>query len=413
MASLRNLKVIYDWYDKIQDASLNQQEEKKVQCSPFEVEKHLKSPLLEILSPLHVSAISLNSADFDRCVELARRHGVEMLFYFLLKKHYEGSNARIDEYLEQQKNAYLMAVARSMRQEAAEKDVIAKLAEADIPACIIKGNEIARTIYGDPNCRSSSDIDLLIQTGSLAEADRILSSMGFNRQDSLPLKFVTGRLHHLVYSKEGKDILLELHWDFGYPLYFNMTPDEIWKGVAGDGRQGYSLTPENMVLMLLMHHFRHGFREFKILVDILWSFYKYDKVIDWRAFAGTLRKFGMVKTTLIVLQQLDDLWDLADGRLESFTILRQQLATFPERPAKFLFRYFRMNLERKETGALDMQMSKLVLDKKANVLYSFTKIFFPKPQEIESLYPATGKWMLPVNYLRFIWWRVRGRRTEG
>ncbi|MGB5218761.1 MAG: nucleotidyltransferase family protein [Smithella sp.] len=367
--------------------------------------------MLEILSPLHASAISLSSADFDRCVELARCHGVEMLFYFLLKKHYEGSNARIDEYLEQQKNAYLMAVARSMRQEAAEKDVIAKLSQADIPACIIKGNVIARTIYGDPNCRSSSDIDLLIQTGSLAEADRILESMGFRRHDSLPLKFVKGRLHHLVYCNEGKDILLEMHWDFGYPLYFNMTPDEIWEGVTGDYRQGYSLTPENMVLMLLMHHFRHGFREFKILVDILWSFNKYDKVIDWRGFSGTLRKFGLVKTTLIVLQQLDDLWDLADGRLESFTILRQQLATLPERPAKFLFRYFKINLERKETGALDMQVSKLALDKKTNVLYAFAKIFFPKPQEIEAFYPGTGKWMLPVNYLRFILWRVkRGER---
>jgi hypothetical protein len=59
-----------------------------------------------------------------------------------------------------------------------------------------------------------------------------------------------------------------------------------------------------------------------------------------------------------------------------------------------------------------MQVSKLALDKKANVLYSFTKIFFPKPQEVEALYPTTRKWMLPVNYLRFIWWRVRGRRSE-
>jgi len=71
-----------------------------------------------------------------------------------------------------------------------------------------------------------------------------------------------------------------------------------------------------------------------------------------------------------------------------------------------------MNLEAKETGTLDMQMSKLVLDKKTNVLYSFVKIFFPKPREMEALYPGTGKWMLPVNYLRFIWWRVKRGRSE-
>jgi len=366
--------------------------------------------LTEILSPFAVSDISIGKAEFDHCVELARRHGVEMLFYARLKKHYTGLHVCIDEYLEKNYHAYLMAVARSMRQEAVENDVITALTRERIKACIIKGNTIARTIYEDLNCRSSADIDLLIPTGDLAAADRILGESGFLRHDSLPLNFVTQRLHHLVYSHEAKRVPLELHWDFGYPLYFNLTPAEIWKGVTGNDRQGYSLTPENTVIMLLMHHFRHGFRELKILVDILWSFYRYDQVIDWRDFVGTLRKYGMIKTTVIVLQQLDDLWGLADGRLESFRILRQQIDVLPEKPAKFLLRYFRMDIERKDPGALDMQMSKLVLDQKANIFYSFMKIFFPKPREIEALYPGTGKWMLPFNYLRFILWRLfRGR----
>ena len=367
----------------------------------------VQSMLTEILSPLPVSGLSIDSAAFERAAALARLHGVEMLFYARLKKHYAGLHACIDEYLEKNYNAYLMAVARSVRQEAVENDVIAALARERIKACIIKGNTIARTIYEDLNCRSSADIDLLIQTGDLTAADRIFGAMGFLRHDSLPLNFVTQRLHHLVYSNEEKRVPLELHWDFGYPLYFNMTPDEIWKGVTGNDRQGYSLTPENTVIMLLMHHFRHGFRELKILVDILWSFYRYDQVIDWQDFAGKLRKFGMVKTTFIVLQQLDDLWGLADGGLVSFKMLRQEIDALPERPAKFLLRYFRMNLDVKETGALDMQMSKLVLDKKANIFYSFMKIFFPTQQEIEALYPGTGKWMLPFNYLRFIFWRVK------
>jgi len=330
-----------------------------------------------------------------------------------LKKHYSGSHVFIDEYLEKNNKAYLMAVARSVRQEAVENEVVTALGRESIPACLIKGNMIARTIYEDPNCRSSADIDLLVRTEDLAAADKILEEMGFLRHESLPLNFVVGRLHHLVYSNEAKQIPLELHWDFGYPLYFNMTPAEIWKGVTGNDRQVYSLTPENTVIMLLMHHFRHGFRELKILVDILWSFYRYDKVINWRDFADTIRKFGMVKTTVIVLQQLDDLWELADAGLKSFKILQQQLAALPERPAKFLLRYFRMDLERNEPGTLDMQMSKLVLDKRANVFYSFMKIFFPKPREVKALYPETGKWMLPVNYIRFIVWRVKSRRLLG
>ena len=127
----------------------------------------MKSPLTEILSPFPVSEISISSAEFSRCAELARQHGVEMLFYSRLKKHYAGLSAVIDDYLKQIENSYLMAVARSMRQEAVEKDLVAKLSKVGISACIIKGNEIARTIYNDPNCRSSADIDLLIRTKDL------------------------------------------------------------------------------------------------------------------------------------------------------------------------------------------------------------------------------------------------------
>jgi hypothetical protein len=368
----------------------------------------MKSLLTEILSPFPVSEISISIAEFSRCVELARQHGVEMLFYSRLKKHYAGTNACIDDYLKKIEPSYLMAVARSMRQEALEKEIVAALSKQEIPACIIKGNEIARTLYEDPNCRSSADIDLLIKTTDLIVADRILNDNCFTSENSLPLLFCIGRLHHIPYHNTKTGYFLELHWDFGYPLYFNFTPDEIWNGVTRNNEEGYSLTPETMVIMLLTHHFRHGFRELKILTDILWSFYRYDGIINWREFTGKLRKFGMIKTTEIILNQMDDLWRLSDGPLESFKILRAQLASLPIHTPKFLLHYFKMGIENeyKMSGALDMAMAKLALDKKSKVFYSFVKVFFPRPRDIRAFYPETGNWMLPVNYLRFICWRV-------
>ena len=369
----------------------------------------MKSPLIEILSPFPVSAISINSVEFSRCAELARRHGVEMLFYSRLKKHYAGSNDCIDDYLKQIEHSYLKAVARSMRQEVVEKEIVDALGKQRIPACIIKGNEIARVLYEDPNCRSSADIDVLIRTSDLINADKILCDNGFMRHDLLPLPFWIGRLHHAVYSNAKNSCLLELHWDFGYPLYFNLTPDEIWNGVVESNTEGYSLTPETMVVLLFMHHFRHGFREFKILVDILWSFHRYDRIINWQEFTGKLKKIGLIKTTLIILDQLDSLWRLSDGRLESFNILQKQLASVPIHPSKFLLRYFKIDIEKeyKTSGTLDMEMSKLVLDKKSKVMYSFVKILFPRPQDIRGFYPGTSKLTLPLNYLRFICWRVK------
>jgi hypothetical protein len=62
--------------------------------------------------------------------------------------------------------------------------------------------------------------------------------------------------------------------------------------------------------------------------------------------------------------------------------------------------------EYESDNAMDMEMAKLVLDKKSKVLYSFVKILFPRPQDIRGLYLGTSKLTLPLNYLRFICWRV-------
>lgn len=367
----------------------------------------MKSILADILSPFPPSVISITNEEFLRCVELARIHGAEMLFYSRLRKHFVGLHAFIDDYLKLTERSYLFTVARSMRQEALEKDLLTALTKESIPACIIKGNEIARVIYEDPNCRGSADVDVLIKTTDLINADKILCENGFTRNDSLPLLFVIGRLHHISYYNAKNGCLLELHWDFGFPLYFNLTPDEIWKGMEGNETEGYSLRPGNMVIMLFTHHFRHGFREFKILVDILWCFYRYENIIDWREFAEKLKKYGLIKTTIIILDQLDALWYLSDGPLESYKILRGQLASIPIHTPKYLLRYFQMDIENKKRKALDMQMAKFVLDKKSKVLYSFVKIFFPRPQDIKALYPEAGNWMLPFNYLRFISRRLK------
>lgn len=366
----------------------------------------VKSELAAILSPQPASIITMNSENITRCAELARQYGVEMLFYNRLKKHYAGLDDAIDDYLKENEISYLRAVAISMRQEVVEKAVLHRLITEGIPACLIKGNEIARTIYEDPNCRSSADIDVLIKAADLHEADRFLFDIGFMRENQLPLAFCIGRMHHLVYRHAKNACQIELHWDFGYPLYFDLTPEKIWEGVTGNDSEGYFLTPENMVIMLLTHHFRHGFREFKILVDILWSFYRYDASIDWKVFAKILENFGLIKTTLITLDQINSFWKLNNEFLASCKILREQLDSLSIRPHKFLLRYFRMDVKRTRGRILEMEMAKLCLDRTSRILYSFLKVFFPRPQDIRAFYPEAKNWMLPLNYLRFFFWRL-------
>ena len=152
----------------------------------------MKSPLTDILSPTPAPTISLNSAEISTCVNLAQQHGLEMLLYSRLKKHYSGSNNYIDDYLNHNENRFLKNVNISMGQEAIEKEVVALLGKRGIPACIIKGNEIARTLYGDPNCRSSSDIDILIKRADIAR-----------RMAFLPVMVTDGQIHCRCFSGQA------------------------------------------------------------------------------------------------------------------------------------------------------------------------------------------------------------------
>ncbi len=367
----------------------------------------MKSVLLKILSPLHVSAISLSSEDFARCVELARRHGVEMLFYSRLQKYYAGSDVSIDNYLQQTRNAYLMAVARSLRQEATEKDVVATLGKEGIPVCIIKGNEIARIIYEDPNCRSSVDIDVLVRRGDVTKADYLLRAAGYKPEET-SLDYLMLHKQHAVYQDPKRSNVIELHWHFGIPYFFKLSSEEMWKEViiGKDGR-GH-LSPAMFLILLLIHHHNHSFSEFKILVDLLWAFNRYDQVIKWDAFAAKLKKFGLSRATLISISQIEGLWRDDVLQLKSIGKLKQSLAAMACNVQKYLISYFKFDLDRPSGLTIqDKIAGRFALDGLSTTFLSYLKTAFPPPDAIQSFYHCKNSLMLPVNYLRFILWRLK------
>jgi len=363
--------------------------------------------LTEILSPFPASALSINSADFSRCVELARRHGVEMLFYSRLQKYYAGSDVWIDNYLQQTRNAYLMAVARSLRQEATEKDVVATLGKEGIPVCIIKGNEIALIIYEDPNCRSSVDIDVLVRQGDVTKADFLLRAAGYKPEET-SLDYLMLHKQHAVYQDPAHRNMIELHWHFGIPYFFKLSSEEMWGEVmiGKDGR-GH-LSPGMFLILLLIHHHNHSFSEFKILVDLLWAFNKYNQVINWGAFASKLKKFGLTRASLISISQIEGLWQDDLLRLQSLGKLKQSLAAMDCKVPEYLTSYFKFDLDRTSGLTLRNKIAgRFALDGLSTTFLSYLKTAFPPPDAIQSFYHCKSSLMLPVNYLRFILWRLK------
>ena len=202
------------------------------------------------------------------------------------------------------------SIAHSMRQQSFQEQILAFLSQNDIPAIVLKGIELAEEVYQNPNTRVSGDIDLLIKDKDVFAAHAILLSHGFQRIDKIPLEFLKYRMHHTSYiAKEShKRMPIEMHWNFTIPDFFNLSPEEIWRSTFQDDKGNFHLQPEMNLILLIMHHHRHAFKEFRNLLDIFWAFYRYQRSINHVEFGQQLEEVGLIKATLYSLRQIQCLW---------------------------------------------------------------------------------------------------------
>ena len=387
-------------------------------------EQNHRSDISLFLRLLHPAAfptdINLNNKQLVELWFLALKHNIAMLFYSRLQSQKEQLPAEVSTFLAEKLSAFLASVARSARQEAEEQRLLSILREKGIAACVIKGSETARQIYGDPNSRSSSDIDLLVRQCDIHEVDRLLVEEGYARYDNAPLRFWLQRIHHAAYCNKISGHTVEAHWSFGIPAFFDLSSEEIWAAAEIRETGRIALLPEMQVIQALTHHHMHSFQELRSLVDLLWIFHAYADVIDWQHFAARLQKIGLIKTAQITLHQLTALWGESAGRMRAVKELEEAFTAMDCRVSKMLCAYFRppdLNLPHNRSTSemqvlkrhplLDKLMMRYSLDRYSTIWHSVLKSFIPSPMIIKALYNDRRKWMLPVLYIRFLEWRLK------
>ncbi len=367
---------------------------------------------LRLIQPLPLSEpFEIQRDDLSKIKILSLNQNMFPLIYIQLLKYqnFISPGQSINEFLEESKGLYLKSITISMQQEAVENEIIALLRNRGISSVVIKGNQIAKDIYDDPNCRISSDIDILISKEDAVKVDSILSEAGYIGEAEIPLIYCLSHIHHASYDHPGNHMLVEIHWAFGVPYFFSLGSEEIWNGMFLTDAGKQKLSPQMILIMLLVHHHSHAFRELKILVDILWTLHKYEDIIDWHAFAQRIKKIGLMKTTLITLNQIQNVWKESPDRMKSVQILHQEIKNMGCKDPKFLASYFRMDIDSDNTPNIykDKLIARFALDKRSTAFLSYFKTLFPFPEAIKELYKDKRNLSLPFNYARFIKWRVK------
>jgi hypothetical protein len=355
---------------------------------------------------MHVTSRSLSDMKHD-----AIRNNQLMLFYSQLMRFRENIEPRIvvDDFLDGMKAICYVNVLHSVKREFIENKTIDLLSAEGIPSILLRGNAIARDIYQDPYCRTSSDTDLLIRQGDLKHVDTILSRNGYVRYDRLPLEFLVTRLHHAVYYFPKTLDLIEVHWNFGIPSFFRLTSEDIWGATVQPAKNLYELSPEMMLIHLLMHHYMHAFRDLKTLTDIIWALHRYDDSLDLSTLGLMMKRIGLLKIAAVTMNQIGTLCGKQVESEPALSKFRDVIEGTGCSAQSLLMSYFRLNLQEECVfqNKKDRFMSRLALDKSRTILRSFMTSLFPLPGDLKELYRDRRSWLLPLYYSRFIRWRMK------
>lgn len=103
--------------------------------------------------------------------------------------------------------------------------IFAAASARNLPAVLIKGEAVARTLYPAPSCRPTGDYDLLIRPGDLPAFQELLTGLGYR---------TSGFHGHHIFAEQdwacppevrGRHFLVDLHWDVTNRRFFRQRVD--------------------------------------------------------------------------------------------------------------------------------------------------------------------------------------------
>jgi len=209
------------------------------------------------------------SIDSKILLKQARRHGLLPL----AKRNYPDSLALED--LESVDIELRESSARGLHLAGELSRLIAHFEEAGIKAAPYKGPTLAAEAYGNLSLRSYCDLDVLIDRKDLAEAEKTLIGNGYIPE----LKLEGSRREHwlnqnceLNFNSADGLCHIEIHWAplpprFGTAFNLQEMLGRL-RTVSVSGKPIPSLAPEDLLLVLCAHGFKHFWRRLFWIADL-------------------------------------------------------------------------------------------------------------------------------------------------
>ena len=207
---------------------------------------------------------------FLKGVKIARRHKIEVMFYYGALNCGFGQ----DEPLMQELFTLVCGnIAANEQQIYSVKEIFSAFDEQEIDYLPLKG-VLLKNIYPKPEMRSMGDADILIKTQQYDKIKPIMVKLGYKK--------VTESYHEFISKKNN--INIELHkrlipsYNKDYYSYFG----DGWSLAKLKNGTSYSMTDEDQLIYLFTHfakHYRDAGIGIKHMTD-LWVYRKSKPLLD-------------------------------------------------------------------------------------------------------------------------------------
>lgn len=256
------------------------------------------SLILELLKEDTIERIKLNSSeifselDWAFFLDLAIHHRVFPLLYVKINS-LNLTNLIPEKVIKELRNYYQQNTFQMLHLSGEMEKLAQLFSQSSIKIIILKGPVLAADLYGDLSLRTCGDLDVLIPISDLVKADRLLTGLGYIKDNYF--ETVLGdwkwRHHHVTYYHSKNSLKIEVHWRLNPGPSREPSFLELWnrkRTTTLTNSPVYYLGREDLFFCLITHGSRHGWSRLRWLTDINKLLHQ---SIDWRLLEIHLNKY--------------------------------------------------------------------------------------------------------------------------
>ena len=180
--------------------------------------------------------------------------------------------------------------------------VLGAITEERIPVMVLKGADIATTIYHHPELRHYSDVDLMVQPENLAATIAVFERLGYHYHQEYRFETVSKKRAAFVYVKEVAVgyVVFEIHTSpHSNEMGVSFDTAQFWaraRPITVEGINIYGMGLEDLFVYLCWHFRSHSFSRLIWLYDIAMLLLRCSDQIDWDLVDRIAHKQGLMST---------------------------------------------------------------------------------------------------------------------